>query len=187
MTKKITTYRLIGATAAVLMLTGCAGGQEPQVPTPAPTVVVTPTPTPSLSADQADAMAALSNFWTTYDAVFRKEANPNELYKFARGEIMEKDFIPSYNQIQGLGLTREGSVDRFNLTPEEPTVNDGRSSVLISACIDQTQLKLVDKDGVDKMVASSKTVTASQMRVEHWEGEGWFVTAGNQGSQDCAR
>ena len=182
---------LVGMTVVAALTaaaaTGCTASSPVSTsPTPAPTPIVTATPTPTPSAEQLEATAVLERFWVTYDQVFRKEADPNDLYKVARGPIME-DFLQSYNQTQGLGLTRQGSVDRFNLTPAEPTTQDGRTTVLVAACIDQTQLQMVDKNGEDKMSASSKTVTASEMTVQHWEGEGWFVTEGSPGTQGCTR
>jgi hypothetical protein len=174
---------------AVLCLVGCTPTSTETVsPTPtATTSVVTPTPTatptPEWSGEQQAAADAVEKWYRIYNEVMRRERDPNDLARAARGTALTGAQV-TYNQFGMADLTVEGDITISELTPGEPTKKK-RQTVLVELCEDMTEWSVLDSDGKDTLSLDSKVVRPLVVTVEEWPNDGWFVTSNTRGEQSC--
>ncbi len=184
------THRVVAVVGvAVLCLVGCTPTSTGTVsPTPtATTSVVTPTPTatptPEWSGEQQAAVDAVEKWYRIYNEVMRRERDPNDLARAARGTALT-DAQVTYNQFGMADLTVEGDITISELTPRESTKKK-RQTVLVELCEDMTEWSVLDSDGNDTLSLDSKVVRPLVISVEEWPNDGWFVTSNTRGEQSC--
>lgn len=177
---------------AVLCLVGCTPSVTETVsPTPSATSPVatssptaTPTTTPEWSAEQQAAVNAVEKWYLIYNEAMRRERDPNDLARAARGTALT-DAQVAYNKFGMAGLTVEGDITISELMPGDPVAKE-RQTVLVRLCEDMTKWSVLDSDGNDTLSLDSKVVRPLVITVEDWPKDGWFVTSTTGGEQSCA-
>lgn len=175
----------------VLCLVGCTPTETETVsPTPATTPVATSTPTatptarPEWSGEQQAAVDAVEKWYRIYNEVMRRERDPNDLARAARGTALT-DAQVTYNKFGMADLTVEGDITISELAPGE-LARKQRKLVLVEICEDMTKWSVLDSDGNDTLSLDSKVVRPLVITVEDWPKDGWFVTSTTGGEQSCA-
>ncbi len=178
---------------AVLCLMGCAPAPvespSPIPPTSAPvrpTSTATPATTetmPVLSAEQQAAVNAVEKWYLIYNEVLRRERDPNDLARAARGSALA-DAQVTYNQLGMADLTVEGEITISELAPGE-LASKQRKLVLVEICEDMSRWSVLDSDGNDTLSLDSKVVRPLVVTVEEWPKDGWFVSSITGGEQSC--
>ncbi|HQZ86464.1 MAG TPA: hypothetical protein PLB21_12670 [Actinomycetota bacterium] len=177
---------------AVLCLVGCTPTATETVSSTSPgtspvatsTPTATPTTTPEWSGEQQAAVDAVEKWYRIYNEVMRRERDPNDLARAARGTALT-DAQVTYNKFGMADLTVEGDITISELVPGE-LARKQRKLVLVEICEDMTKWSVLDSDGTDTLSLDSKVVRPLVITVEDWQKDGWFVTSTTGGEQSCA-
>jgi len=137
-----------------------------------------------LSAEQQAAVNAVEKWYVIYNEVMRRERDPNDLARAARGTALT-DAQVTYNKFGMADLTVEGDITISELAPGAPARKQ-RKLVLVEICEDMTKWSVLDSDGNDTLSLDSKVVRPLVITVEDWPKDGWFVTSTTGGGQSCA-
>ena len=180
------------AGVAVLCLVGCTPTATETVSSTSPgtspvatsTPTATPTTTPEWSGEQQAAVDAVEKWYRIYNEVMRRERDPNDLARAARGTALT-DAQVTYNKFGMADLTVEGDITISELVPGE-LARKQRKLVLVEICEDMTKWSVLDSDGTDTLSLDSKVVRPLVITVEDWQKDGWFVTSTTGGEQSCA-
>lgn len=181
------TWSTATAVAAATLLAGCGPAQGPTAaPSPPPTTPSVAVSTPTFSPEQADATAAATGYVQTMGKIARFEpgVDPNEMHTYARAEGFTLA-VKYFNDLAGRGLKEQGESLILTSSPSDVSEQDGRATVVVSMCIDERSLQIVNESGSDVMGSESKKVASTDFTVQQWAENGWFVTKRTEGSGRC--
>lgn len=173
--------------AFATLLVGCGPAQGPTAaPTPEPTPTPVAASTPDVSPEQVAATTAATGYVEAMGRIakFEAGADPNEMHTYARGDAFTMA-AKYFNDLAGRDLRARGESVILSSSPSEPSLQNDRPAIVVSMCIDDRQLQIVDTSGADVMGAESKKVVATDFTVEQWPEAGWFVTKRTEGSGRC--
>jgi len=149
------------ALAAVVLgtLAGCVGDDPALVPPPEPTS------TPVFASDE-EALAAAEQAYAAYfrasDSILNDGgADPERLQAFASEEMYQLQ-LGGYREAQLAGLRSVGAtvVDSIILQSYDASSSDGEGIVTVYACVDVTNVDLVDATGNSVVSASRPNRTS---------------------------
>lgn len=143
---------LSACTTSGLAPTGStSSASTPTTPTPS---VVSATPTPTWSADQASAIQAVEDYRTASQQIgsmpsdFTEAQMKAALKKVAGPEVVKAN-VASYLSLKKRGLRYDGTTSVLSTIASDPSDVGYGVEVVVTHCIDQRGIKLVDKAGVE--------------------------------------
>lgn len=148
--------RFAAAAVAALLttLTGCVSAPPTPSPTPAPSSSVAPSPTstPLTPAEQdlQRARDAVATMWATYDRIAADpEASIGDMLGVATGDLLTK-LQDNLSRYRAHGLTGSGSSAVEQVSAESTGFDaKGLPTWSVTTCVDNSNLKLVDKSGTN--------------------------------------
>ena len=134
--------------------------------TPPPPSVVSATPTPTWSAAQASAIQAVEDYRTASQQIgsmpsdFTEAQMKTALKKVAGPEVVKAN-VASYLSLKKRGLRYDGTTSVLSTIASDPSDVGYGVEVVVTHCIDQRGIKLVDKAGVEVSLGSAADLPAS--------------------------
>lgn len=154
---------LVTAVTALSAVAGCTATPI-QTPSPTPTASgpVTPSPTPLTPSEQGlvHAKAAVARLWATYDRIATDSKAPIKDIQAVAGSPLQDALQQNLARYRQYELTGSGNTEVTEATARLTGVDEqGRTTWLVTACLDRTHFDLVDKTG--------KSILGPPYRVVH--------------------
>lgn len=183
--------KLITALVVAPLLAGCTGDNGEPEPTETPTATLTAsptapptattTPTPETPPEEAAAKQAVIDFWKVRDELASDPAlELTRLSEVARGQALEAHRSTLISQAQS-GLRQVGSVV---VTPNAVESATSAQRYIVAACVNVSQVDVVDADGESVVSPNRMTASASDYTVEQ-DGEQWYVVEDTFEQRTC--
>lgn len=182
--------KLIPALVAALLLAGCTGSSSEPEPTPTPPPTTSPTaspttptttPTPEPAPEEVAAKQAVIDFWKVQDELAANpELSVTRLAEVARGQALDVHRTNLLDQARE-GLRQVGTVE---VTPTRAQAGESPEHMVVTACLDVTDVDIVNSDG-DSVVPATRPDRAAYDYTVEREGDRWYVIEDLIEAKDC--